>query len=80
MRRFYLRHDLLESAEKIGYKVVAQGVEFNDTLVDAEGRSGTGKVVVDWLVEPRSIVIWDSIDDLLTTVARDGRTTVSWMD
>lgn len=79
MRRFYLQRDEDVSGVS-GTGIVAQGVEFNDTLIDPEAKSGSGKVVINWFGVHRSVVIWDSIEDALVIHGHDGRTKVVWMD
>lgn len=65
MRAFQLHRDEDVSGVS-GTGIVAEGVEFSD-----------GRVVIRWLSETRSTVVWDSIEDALLVHGHDGRTRVA---
>lgn len=64
MRAFKL-HRVEDVSGVSGVGIVAEGVEFSD-----------GRVVIRWLSDTRSTVVWDSIDDALLVHGHDGRTRV----
>jgi len=68
MRRFELQRDEDVSGVS-GTGVVAEGLEFTD-----------GRVVLRWLSEHRSTVIWDSIESVEVIHGHDGRTKIRWVD
>lgn len=66
--RFELvRHEDVTGVSGTG--VVAQGVQFDD-----------GIVVVRWLGQHASTVIWPGIDDVEHIHGHDGRTEIRWLD
>lgn len=68
MRRFLLRR--VEDISGIsGVGDVAEGVLFS-----------TGKTVLQWTTEFRSVAIYDSLDELMTIHSHDGRTLLVWLD
>lgn len=67
-RRFVLERT--EDATGVsGTGVVAQGVLF-----------GTGKAVLAWVTNFRSVAVYDSIDELTSIHGHDGKTVVRWLD
>jgi len=51
------------------------------TGIVAEGAlSRTGKVVLFWITQYRSIAVYDSIDELIAIHGHDGRTIIEWID
>lgn len=52
-----------------GTGIVADGVVFSN-----------GKVVIHWLGETSSIVVWDSLDDAMKIHGHAGRTAIRWVD
>lgn len=68
MRRFHLeRHEDVSGVSGTG--VVAEGVQFSD-----------GTVVLRWLSEHRSTVIWPDIHSVEVIHGHDGRTVITWTD
>lgn len=67
-RQFHLVR-LVDVTGVSGTGVVAQGCQFED-----------GTVVLRWLGENASTVIWDSIKDALKVHGHDGATTVEWIE
>lgn len=51
-----------------GTGVVAEGVRFS-----------TGKCVMAWVTEYKSVAIYDSIDELILIHGHDGRTEIQWI-
>lgn len=68
MRRFTLVRDEDVSGVS-GTGVVAEGVEFTN-----------GKVVVRWLSERASTVVWDTLADAEAIHGHGGKTKVVWLD
>lgn len=66
MRRFVLQRDEDETGVS-GIGVVAEGVQFSD-----------GRVVLRWFGEHSSIVVWNSVEDVLAVHGHNGRTRVVW--
>src|SRR5690554_6928609 len=62
----------LERSEDVsgvsGEGIVAHGAQFSD-----------GTVVIRWLGERRSTVIWQSLDDAIAVHGHDGRTRAVWL-
>lgn len=51
------------------------------TGIVAEGAlSRTGKVVLFWITQYRSIAVYDSIDELIAIHGHDGHTIIEWID
>jgi len=68
MRRFLLVR--LEDVSGVsGTGVVAEGVAFS-----------TGKVVLSWCSEYRSVTVFDSVSDLERVHGHEGRTRIAWLD
>lgn len=68
MRRFRLiRHEDISGVSGTG--VVAEGVVFS-----------TGKVVLSWCSEYRSVTVYDTVDDLEAVHGHEGRTRIEWLD
>jgi len=68
VRRFQLqRHEDVTGVSGTG--IVAEGVEFS-----------TGKVVLQWLTETSSVVIWGSIEDAIKVHGHGGLTELVWVD
>lgn len=69
MRRFLLRR--VEDVSGIsGVGDVAEGILFS-----------TGKAVLQWMTEFRSVAVYDSLDELMEIHSHDGRTLLLvWMD
>jgi hypothetical protein len=68
VRRFQLVRDEDVSGVS-GTGVVAEGVVFS-----------TGKVVLSWCSEYRSVTVYDSVGDLETVHGHEGRTHIAWLD
>lgn len=68
MRRFLLIRDEDVSGVS-GTGVVAEGVVF-----------ATGKVVLSWCSEYRSVTVYDTVSDLETVHGHEGRTRTEWLD
>ncbi len=68
MRRFTLVRDEDVSGVS-GVGVVAQGCVF-----------GTGKAVLAWVTEYRSVAFYDSIEELEAIHGHNGRTHIEWID
>jgi hypothetical protein len=66
MRVFVLRRNEDQSFP-YGIRVVAEGVVFED-----------GSVVVRWLGDHRSTVVWNSLEDALAIHGHDGKTMVEF--
>jgi hypothetical protein len=68
MRRFCLvRNEDVSGVSGTG--VVAEGVVFS-----------TGKVVLSWCSEYRSVTVYDTLADLETVHGHAGRTCIAWLD
>jgi len=68
MRRFCLfREEDVSGVSGTG--VVAEGVVFS-----------TGKAVLSWCSERRSVTVYDTIADLETVHGHEGRTRIAWLD
>jgi hypothetical protein len=68
MRRFYLvRKEDVSGVSGVG--IVAEGILF-----------GTGKAVLSWVTQYRSVAVYDSIDELEQIHGHDGRTVIEWLD
>jgi hypothetical protein len=68
MRRFHLVRDEDVSGVS-GTGTVAEGVVF-----------ATGKVVLSWCSEYRSVTVFDTVRDLQTVHGHEGRTRIEWLD
>ncbi|MFD9792115.1 hypothetical protein ACFWXK_14315 [Streptomyces sp. NPDC059070] len=68
MRRFLLDR-AVDTTGVSGVGVVAEGVEFS-----------SGNVVMQWLGEHPSIVVWPDLRHALAVHGHDGATTVRWLD
>jgi hypothetical protein len=68
MRRFYLVRTTDVSGVSGTGRVVA-GVQFAD-----------GTVVMRWLTEHRSTVVWSDLASALTVHGHDGATVIEWVD
>jgi hypothetical protein len=68
VRRFQLIRDEDVSGVS-GTGVVAEGVVFS-----------TGKVVLSWCSEYRSVTVYDTVSDLETVHGHEGRTHIEWLD
>jgi hypothetical protein len=68
MRRFLLIRDEDVSGVS-GTGVVAEGVLFS-----------TGKVVLSWCSDYRSVTVYDTVADLETVHGHQGRTRAVWLD
>lgn len=68
MRRFILNR-ITDISGISGTGIVAEGVVFND-----------GAVVINWLTEFRSIVIWTKIEDVIAVHGHGGNTMIEWID
>ena len=68
MRRFRLIRDEDISGVS-GTGVVAEGVVFS-----------TGKVVLSWCSEYRSVTVYDTVNDLVAVHGHEGRTRIQWLD
>ena len=68
MMRFVLNR-LKDASGISGTGIVAEGVQFS-----------TGKCVLTWLVLVSSIVVYDSIEDLIAVHGHNGSTRVEWLD
>lgn len=68
MRRFYLVHK--EDVSGIsGTGIVAEGCHFS-----------TGKVTLSWVTQFRSVVVYDSMDDVHAIHGHGGKTVVEYLD
>lgn len=68
MRRFLLRR--VEDVSGVsGVGDVAEGVLFS-----------TGKAVLQWITEFKSVAVYDSLDELMRIHGHDGRTVLVWED
>lgn len=67
-RRFYLVRGTDVSGVS-GTGLVVAGVLFAD-----------GSVVMRWLTEHRSTVVWDSLESAMKVHGHDGATTIEWID
>ena len=68
MRRFRLIR--IEDVSGVsGTGVVAEGVAFS-----------TGKVVLSWCSEYRSVTVYDTVGDLEAIHGHEGRTRIEWLD
>ncbi len=68
MRRFFLVRDIDESGCS-GTGLVAQGLEFD-----------SGRAVMEWLVPPCSINIFDSVEELVSVHGHSGKSRVQFVD
>lgn len=68
MRRFTLRRNVDVSGVS-GTGTVAEGIEFSD-----------GTVVMRWLSEAASTVVWPDIDTAMKVHGHDGATVVHYLD
>lgn len=68
MRRFLLIRDEDVSGVS-GTGIVAEGVIFS-----------TGKVVLSWCSDYRSVTVYDTVSDLETVHGHQGRTRTEWLD
>ena len=68
MRRFALIriNDLLGIT---GVGTIAEGIEFSN-----------GSVIVHWLKEPKSIVVWNNMNDMKTINCHNGTSIVHYID
>ncbi len=68
MRRFTLvRREDVSGVSGTG--IVAEGIVFS-----------TGKVVLAWVTQYRSVAVYDSLAELEAIHGHDGRTAVEWLD
>lgn len=80
MRRFYLQRDVDVSGVS-GTGVVAEGVMFVSSVEPVlSGGYPDGKVVIHWLGEHQSIVIWDSLEAAIMVHGHVGSTKFVWID
>jgi hypothetical protein len=68
MRRFFLVRDIDESGCS-GTGLVAQGLEFD-----------SGRAVMEWLVPPCSINIFESVEELISVHGHSGKSRVQFVD
>ena len=68
MRRFFLVRDIDESGCS-GTGLVAQGLEFD-----------SGRAVMEWLVPPCSINIFDTVEELVSVHGHSGKSRVQFVD
>ena len=68
IRRFALQRDEDESGIS-GTGIVAEGVQFT-----------TGKAVLNWTTEFRSVAVYDNLDELMAIHGHDGKTVLVWID
>ena len=68
MRRFILRR-FTDVSDVSGTGDVAAGVQFSD-----------GICVMRWTTETSSLVVYDSIGDLMKVHGHDGATGIVWLD
>lgn len=68
MRRFHL-YRMRDVSGVSGCGIVAEGVEFSD-----------GTVVIRWLGDHRSTVVWPSIDDAVAVHGHQGATRFEFVD
>lgn len=67
-RRFHLARQVdVSGISGVGW--VAAGVQFDD-----------GTVVMRWLTEHRSTVVWDSLESAMIVHGHGGHTIVEWVD
>lgn len=67
--RLFLLRRLEDESGISGTGIVAEGAEFS-----------TGKVVLNWVTEVRSVAIYDSLDELTAIHGHDGKTIVVWIN
>ena len=68
MKRFHLvRKEDVSGVSGVG--IVAEGILF-----------GTGKAVLNWVTQYRSVAVYDSLDELEHIHGHDGRTVIEWLD
>lgn len=68
LRRFVLQRDRDETGVS-GTGIVAEGVAFSD-----------GRATLRWLGEYSSVVVWDTIDNLVAVHGHNGATRLRWID
>jgi hypothetical protein len=68
IRRFALQRNEDESGIS-GTGIVAEGVQFI-----------TGKAVLNWTTDVRSVAVYDSLDELMAIHGHDGKTILVWID
>lgn len=67
MKRFYLYRDVDETGIS-GVGIVAEGIQFM-----------SGRCVIEWRTEFRSIGIYESVEDLIAIHGHNGKTRVVWL-
>ncbi len=66
--RLFLLRRLEDESGVSGTGIVAEGAEFS-----------TGKVVLNWITEIRSVAVYDSLEELIAIHGHDGKTIVVWI-
>jgi len=68
MKRFMLNR-LVDESGVSGTGIVAEGIRFSN-----------GKCVLTWVVGVSSVVVYDSMEELIAVHGHGGNTVVEWID